>query len=451
MGNFINTLGFIILNVTLIVFLLRYSGRIKDPLNSQRYLLFEGTEMFLVILMATCTLAFSAGGGGRGGGTGLNLQAIRLLFLEALLVLSYFAASRQPKWGPCILAYIFFTAWLLYSLTYTPSVGYGLRYILKYLYPLLLMIACSAIVRDEKVFLAICVWMRRVALVCTLFTIFPQIRIPFIANMFWYITALNMHYATVAVISFALFFYYGRDWKDLAIGILYFFPCILQLHRTGLLCIFVATAVFFLYKFKLTALPYVAVTLGIGIAIVFYAPGFHEKMFWREHETNKTVTVQDLREGNIQDEDIRDNGRRALWSLLEANFYEGRELTGSGIGSCQYFLYESYIGVKQTHGDYTQMRCDTGLIGMCMYLLVGATLLIHCFVITLSRYEPDHVKCCAIIAAAAVAGQYAAMYTDNAVTYTMTTTGPAFAFYGIMLGLKAKTVKPKETLSAGHL
>ncbi len=435
----------------MIVFLYRYSARIKDPQNSRKYLLFEGPEMFLVILLATSTLALSAGGGGRGAGTGFNLQAIRLLFLEGALILSYFVASRPPKWGPGIVAYIVFALWLFYSLTYTPAVSYGFRYILKYIYPLLLMIACSSIVRDEKVFLSICVWMRRVALVSTLFTIVPQVRIPIVANLFWYLTALNMHYATVAVISFALFFFYGRDKKDLIIGILYFIPCILQVHRTGLLCIFVATAVFFLYKFKLVALPYVAVTLGIGIAIVFYVPSFYQKMFWREHETKEVVTVQDLREGNITDEDIRDNGRKALWGILETNFYKGHEMKGSGIGTCQYFLYEHYAGVKQTHGDYIQMRCDTGLIGMGLFILVGATVLIHCFVVTLSRYEPEHVKCCAMIAAAAVAGQFAAMYSDNAVSYTMATTGPAFAFYGIMLGLKAKTVKPKEELSANHL
>ncbi len=451
MGNIINILCFVILNVAMIVFLFRYSGRIKDPLHSQKYLLFEGTEMFLVILLATSTLALSAGGGGRGAGTGFNLQAIRLLVLEIMLFISFFVASRPPKWGPGIIAYLVFTVWLFYSLTYTPSVSYGIRYILKYIYPLLLMIACSAIVRDEKVFLAICVWMRRVALVSTLFTIFPQIRIPIVANLFWYATALNMHYGVVAVISFALFFYYGRDWKDLAIALLYFIPCIFQVHRTGLLCIFVATTIFFLYKFKLVALPYVVATLGIGIAIVFYVPSFHDKMFWRETEAQEEVTIQDLRAGNIEDEDIRDNGRKALWEVLESNFYDGREMKGTGIGSCQYFLYEYYSGVKQTHGDYIQMKCDTGLIGMWLYILVGASVLIHCFVVTLSRYEPEYVKCCAIIAAAAVAGQFAAMYSDNAVSYTMTTTGPAFAFYGIMLGLKAKTTKPKEELSANHL
>lgn len=435
----------------LIIYLFRYSARLKDPQNSQKYLLLEGTEMFMVLLMATGLLSLSAGGGGRGAGTGFNLQSIRLLFLEGFLILSFFISTHPPKWGPGMVAYLIYILWLLYSLTYTPSVSYGFRYILKYIYPLLLMLACSAIVRDEKVFLAICIWMRRVALVSTLFVIFPVIRIPLISGLYWYNTALNIHYVTVACASFALFFFYGKDWKDLAMGILFFLPCILETHRTGLLCIFAGTAIFFFYKFKALSLPYIAATLAIGIAIVFYVPSFHEKMFWRETEKNETLTVSDLRHGNIEDEDIRDNGRNALWKVLSSNFYEGRELQGSGIGSCQYFLYEMLSGVKQTHGDYIQMKCDTGLIGMWLYILTAVIILIHCFIVTITPYQPAYVKCCAMIAAGAIAGQYFAMYSDNAVTYTMATTGPAFAFYGIMLGLKANVVKPKEKLSASHL
>lgn len=452
MGNIINIILFLILNTALVTYLFRYSARIKDPLNSQKFLLFEGPEMFLVILMATATLALAAGGGGRGAGSGFNLQAIRLLVLECLVVLSYFTTSKSPIFGPGIVAYIVYIVWLCYTLTYAPDTGYGIRYILKYLYPLLLMIACTAIVRDEKVFLSICVWTRRIALICALYSLIPFIHIPFFGDIFWFGTALNMHYAIVAVISFTLFFYYGHDWKDFAIGVLFFFPCILMVHRTGLLCIFIATAIFFLYKFKLWALPFIVGTLAIGVAIVFYVPSFHEKMFWREGEKNTEVTISDLREGNLTDEDIRSNGRFALWKTLETNFYKGHELKGSGIGSCQYFLYNAGIsGVKQTHGDYIQMRCDTGLIGMWLFIFVGAIILTHCLFIAFSMYQPEHVKCCAVITAASIAGMYAAMYSDNAVTYTMCTTGPAFAFYGILLGLQSKTKKPKERLIANHL
>ena len=61
---------------------------------------------------------------------------------------------------------------------------------------------------------------------------------------------------------------------------------------------------------------------------------------------------------------------KAVWEMLETQFYKGKEMKGSGIGSCQKFLYDNPAGVKQTHGDYVQMRCDTGLIGFWLYIIV---------------------------------------------------------------------------------
>ena len=435
MGNVVNFIAFVVLNATMMAYLFRYSQRAQDPLNKGKAMLLEGVEAFLVLLLATSTLALSSSRGGQGAGTGFNLQSIRLLVLEVLVVASLFVVRRPPRIGIGTVAYILYMAWVGVTLTYAPSVGYGLRYAVKYLYPLLLILGCSAVVRDEKVLLLVCVWMRRVALVSTLFVVLPFIRVPLVANLFWYNTALNMHYVVVACASFMLFFNYGRDWKDLAMGILFFLPCILEVHRTGLLCIFMGTAVFFLYKFKWLSVPWIAGVMTVGLLIVFNNPRWHEKMFWKD--TENTVSISSLRAGDISDDEIRDNGRKVLWKTLEDNLYEGRELMGSGIGSCQWYLYTFYAGVKQTHGDYVQMRCDTGLIGFWMYIACGLAVVLHCLVMVLGS-APPHVKSCAMVAAGAVVGHYFGMYSDNCVTYTMATTGTSFAFYGMALGLKAK-------------
>ncbi|MBQ9639465.1 MAG: O-antigen ligase family protein [Bacteroidales bacterium] len=450
MSNAINIITFIVLTTMMVVYMFRYSARLKNPINSTQYLLLEGTEMFFVLLMATGTLALSSSAGGHGAGSGFNLQAIHLLVLEALLLLSYFVASKKPQWSPGAVMYLLYILWLVYSLTYTPSVEYGIRYVLKYIYPLLIMLAASAIVKDEEVFLGVCVWARRVALISALVVFFiPVIRYAILPSFFWYETALTIHYVTIAIISFALFFFYGRDWKDLALAIIFVFPTIISVHRTGLLAMFAGMAVFAFYKWRWVSLPYIVGVLAIGMAIVFYVPSFHEKMFWRD--TEQQLSIGDLREGNITEEDIRNNGRKALWETLEYNFYKGRELKGSGIGSCQLFLYGNPDIAKQTHGDYIQMRCDTGLVGMWLYIAVAVVCCIHCLLVVTSRYNPDYIKCCAMITAGAIVGNYAAMYSDNAVTYTMATTGYPFAFYGMMVGMLRRVQKPIEQLSANTL
>lgn len=445
----INLIVFIILNGMMATFLFRYSARLKNPLNSAKYLTLEGTEMFLVILFATGTLSLASVSGGHNAGSGINLQAIRLLLLEVFLVFSLFVSSSRPRLGIGTIAYIIYIVWLFYTLTYAPSISYGFRYILKYLYPLIMMIAASAIVRDEEVFVAICVWMRRVAIVAMIVGSIPFLSRLLPTNFFWYLTALTMHYVTVICTSLALYFFYGKDKKDLLLAAIFVIPTVLTVHRSGILATFAGLAAFAFYKYKWVSLPYIFGVLAIGLAIIFYVPRVHQKMFWKD--TENELTIQDLRAGNIEEDDIRNNGRKAIWGVLKEEFYEGHELKGSGIGSCQMFLYEHINLVKQTHGDYVQMQCDTGLIGMWLYIAVAISICIHCFVVCVTPYVPDYIKCCAMIAASSIVGNYAGMYSENVVTYTMATSGYAFGFYGIMLGLLTKVEKPKESIRLNSL
>ncbi len=439
MSGIINLIVFLVLNAYFFIFMFRYSARIKDPLNSSRYILIEGTEMFFILLFATGTLALSSAGGGHGAGGGFNLQAIRLLILEVALIMSLFVCVERPKWGPGTIAYLVYIIWCIYSLTWCSSIEYGIRYILKYLYPLIIMITASAIVRDEKIFLALCVWARRVSLLAIITVSVPIIG-QFLGGLFWYITALNLNLATISVISFGLYYFYGKDKKDLIIGIICIIPTLISVHRSGLLAIGAAMSVFMFMKHKWISLPYIAVVLAVGLAIVFYVPAFHDKMFWKD--TEKELTISDIRTGTITEDDIRNNGREALWEMLEINFYKGKELKGSGIGSCQKFLYDNPSIVKQTHGDYVQMRCDTGLIGFWLYMAIGAIIIVHCFIVTARWYVPDYIKCCAMMTAGGIAGCYLAMYSENVVTYTMASTGYPFALYGVMLGMLSKVESP---------
>ncbi|MBQ6955386.1 MAG: O-antigen ligase family protein [Bacteroidales bacterium] len=439
MNGIINLIVFLVLNAYFFIYMFRYSARIKDPLNSSRYMLIEGTEMFFVLLFATGTLALSSAGGGHGTGGGFNLQAIRLLMLEVALIMSLFVCVERPKWGIGTVMYLVYMLWLVLSLTWCSSIEFGIRYILKYLYPFIIMLTASAIVRDEKVFLALCVWARRVAAVAIIAMAIPFIG-QLVGGLFWYVTALNLNLATISVVSFGLYYYYGKDKKDLIIGILCVLPTLWAVHRSGLLAFGGAVSVFMFMKHKWISLPYIAVVTAIGLAIVFYIPAFHKKMFWKD--TDNELTVSDIREGNITQDDIRNNGREATWNMLERQFYVGHEMRGSGIGSCQKFLYDNPAGVKQTHGDFVQMRCDTGLIGFWLYIIVGAVVVVHCFFVTTLSYVPDHVKCCAMIAAGSTAGCYLAMYSENVVTYTMCSTGYSFALYGVMLGMLSKVKSP---------
>ena len=192
----VSLIAFLILNAYLMIFMNRYMVRLKNPLNKNKFLSLEGTEAFLVLLFATGTLAMSSSGGGSGAGTGFNLQAIRLLLLEIFCIWGCVRSARPVRWGVGTVAYLIYMLWLLYSMTYTEAGAYGFRYILKYLYPMLVMLCASSIVRDEEVFVAICVWARRVAIASLALYFLPSVN-RMLGGLFWYEAALNIHYASI--------------------------------------------------------------------------------------------------------------------------------------------------------------------------------------------------------------------------------------------------------------
>lgn len=68
-----------------------------------------------------------------------------------------------------------YLCWLIVGLTYSPAPEYGFRVILKYVYPLLIMLFASAAVRDTQVFLTAGIGARMVALLSICFAFIPFI------------------------------------------------------------------------------------------------------------------------------------------------------------------------------------------------------------------------------------------------------------------------------------
>ena len=125
-----------------------------------------------------------------------------------------------------------------------------------------------------------------------------------------------------------------------------------------------------------------------------------------------------------------------MWEDLQSRLYNGNELMGSGIGSVQNYMYSNFVfgGLKVPHNDYVQISCDSGIIGVVLYLLAVCVIIVHSFVVY-QKYTDVSIKMCAIVAGSSMAGVALTMYTDNVVNYSMATLSYPFGFYGMMLGL----------------
>ena len=419
----LNYIYFLIITLLGLKFLTMKRGVMVNPLNREQKMVMDGPEMFWVLTFSTGLLALSAPGA-------LDLMAIRLMVLEIFCIVGLFICKRSPQWSPAIVLYLLYIVWLVIGLSYSPAPGYGFRVILKYLYPLLIMLFASAAVRDKEVFLKAGLGARLVAVISIPVLIIPMLNWILFPGVFWYGTASAIHYITMCVFSLALFYYTDERKKNLLLCVLFMLPCLVWVFRTSIMGTTLALMTFFFFKYKMKSLPVIFVVL-----VLFVVPSVREKMF----KDSENVSIEQLQRGEISKDDINSNARFAMWEDLQSRFYDGKELMGSGIGSVQNYMYSNFVfgGLKVPHNDYVQMSCDCGIIGVVLYLLAVFAIIVHSFFVY-QKYTDVSIKMCAIVAGSSIVGVALTMYTDNVVNYSMATLSYPFGFYGMMLGLIKK-------------
>lgn len=423
----LNYLYFLIITLVGLKFLTMKRGVMTNPLNRVQKMVMDGPEMFWVLTFSTGLLALSAP-------AGLDLMAIRLMVLEVFCIVGLFICKRSPQWSPAVIFYVLYIVWLVIGLSYTSAPGYGFRVILKYLYPLLIILFASAAVRDKEVFLKAGLGARTVAIISIGVAFIPYVGSLF-PGVFWYGTARAINYISMCVFSLALYYYTNEKKKNLLLCILFMLPCILWVFRTSIMGTTLALMTFFFFKYKLKSLPIIFSVFILFIVAVFAIPSVREKMFINR----ENVSIEQFQRGEITKDDINSNARFGMWEHLENRFYDGKELTGSGIGSVQNYMYSNFVfgGLKVPHNDYVQILCDSGIIGVVLYLLVVLTVITHSFIVYQNNSDVT-IRMSAIIAGSSLAGVALTMYTDNVVNYSMTTLSYPFGFYGMMLGLIKK-------------
>lgn len=417
---FLNYIYFLIITAFDLKFIFQKHGVVTHPLNKEQKLLFTGPELFWTLTFATGLIA-----------TG-QMLAIRLFVLELFCFLVLFVVKNKPIWTMSVILYLVYMLWLLLGLSYSPVPDYGIRVVLKYIYPLLVMLASSAIVRNWEVFFKASKLARIVAAISIMFFFVPFILV-LVSGVFWYETAAAINYISMCVLSLALYFHNGKRRKDLLFATLFMLPCILWVFRTSIMGTTLALMVFFFFRYKLKSLPLMFLFLVLFVSSIFFIPSVKEKMFNKEG-----FTIEDLKSGNISKDDIDSNGRFAMWNWSIERYYNGKELLGTGTGNLQevfYSLDHPFGTIRIVHNDYVQILCDNGLIGIFLFGLSFLSLIIHSFFVYNNKRYSVAVRICAIVAGSSAAGMLLTMYTDNVINYTMATLSYPCGFYGMMLGL----------------
>lgn len=419
----LNYIYFLIITAFGLKFLFQKQGIVTHPFYKDQKLIFTGPELFWTLTFSTGLLALSAPGV-------LDLMAVRLLILEVFCLIGLFIVKNRPVWSVTSLLYLIYVLWLIIGLSYTESIFYGIRVILKYIYPFLIMLFSSAVVRNWEIYIKASKLARSIAVISVIIIFIPFIGI-LMPGVFWVVTACAINYISMTILSIGLYFYCGRRKIDLFLSILFILPCMIWIFRTSIMGTIFALMVFSFFRYKLKSLPVIFIIFLLGICSVFFIPAIKEKMFKTDN-----ITLQDLIDGKVSKDDIDSNARFAMWEYLEDNFYNNSILIGSGTGSVQNHMYNNFLfgGLKVPHNDFVQIRCDNGLIGYILYLMIAVSAVIHSFLIH-NRFKHPIIKLSSIVAGSTIAGVVLTMVSDNVINYSMATLSFPFGFYGMMLGL----------------
>lgn len=421
MGDIISVLLFVYLTFITLWYAIGKVKIIKSPFDANQQICLSGAEYSVVLLFATALFACG------------NLLSTRLVINELLCVVILFRHKRDRQYPLPVKIYILYMLWLVIGCQYADYPIYGLRTMIKYIYPLLVVLVCSRVVRNPEVAVTSGILACKVGVFAAIMGIFSIIENTIFGGVLWYGTARAINLISLMIFSLALFCYETDNKKwNLIMAIFFMIPCFLWVLRTSIIGTFIALAMFSIFKYKIKAIPVLVSLVVAGVICVFMIPSLNKKMFF-----DKEITFEEVQEKKLDDKIINTNGRTALWKYLEQIFYEKHKWTGSGTGSVQHEMYtnsEFYGGLKVPHSDYVQMLCDNGRIGLMLYLLAMGTVIIHCFSIY-NKQNNKYIRMFAIMTGGALAGVLVTLYSDNAVNYSMCTLSFPMGFYGMTLGL----------------
>lgn len=412
---------FIILTLWLFRLQNKQEVDIRIPQEKNYIVRCSGLEALIIAMYATAWI-------------GLNpVISIRLGILEVLCILGIFKCTNKLPFSLPFKLYAVFIIWVCIGIFYSTSLNFGIRMILKYLYPFLFGLLTAKVVREGATFISAGLWGRYIGSIGIVFLFIPGLS-SILAPYLWFVAAFITGLITFIIFSFSLADFENNKKKNIWWGILLCLPCLFAVFRTDILGTATAIAVFSLIKYRFKAVPIILGIGILGICAIFYVPTIKNKMFIMPER----ASIQDVMSGNIDEDNIQTNYRKFMWEDAIEKFYDGHELIGSGTGRVQTFFYTEATDNRrsgQLHNDFLVIRCDNGQIGFWLFLLAYFSILFHCMRLYRNAKNP-YTQMCALVAGSSLIGVAVTMFSDNTISYSMVTLSAPWGFYGMALGLK---------------
>lgn len=375
-----------------------------------------------------------------------NLSFMLYSVLTSMLFLGPFSIPKYVVWIMIIIGmmrrwqivnnkviglYILFILWCLYGLSYSPDPNQGVLSLIKYIIPVLYFwMGYNAVNSRDELILFLTFTNKVLILYAVLIGGLMSFLFPGVYNFLLWRSSLFVGYAALAdfysaliVVPVALYLL-TKEKKYLICAAFVVLSTILQSVRTGIAGITIAICLLLFVRYKLRALPYILTLSVLFIGSVFLIPSVKEKMFG---ESAHEVTIE-----NFSSYKVESHGRESIWNTNLEKFYKPHKATGSGLGASLSYTKNNYKGIALLHSDYVQILCDSGYVGLGLFILFGMLFLLNTIYFAWKSCDL-FTTICGGMALGSFGGVAFSMAYDNVITYSQQCYIFPFLLYGIYL------------------
>lgn len=147
--------------------------------------------------------------------------------------------------------------------------------------------------------------------------------------------------------------------------------------------------------------------MGLLVAIwTFYLPQIQRKMFFSGHG--------DITSLSFDNPDLATSGRSYMWRVLYA-IANQRPWFGHGTGSAETLTY-AFTPVGYPHNDWLLTYVDYGVIGVLVFLMSNAAMMIHCY-LSSKKTKNQITRIFFLAGASSFIPFMVIMFTDNIMVY----------------------------------
>lgn len=424
-----------IINYVLLLVYLILTVQIFSPrFNKQRVVklpkpwngTYQINKTMYYLIFVVCTAPFFLGE--------LSLMKYLVYFLALIVLIG--KGKIRTKADGIVKAYFLFFLWMLLSLMWSDYKYSGMTMVLKLSIPIFSLWLGYSAIQNEKDFFFFANYSVKWAVVYSFFVGgLSAVLTPWLyfnlGNTFITYAGLADYYTSLFPLCFALAWITHQKNKNYFKAFLLLLSTLLEVVRTGLGGMILGSTVFSIYKYKAKAIPVVIGIVVMAFGILLYVPSVNQKFF----KGGEGATATQM--SRMTADDIQTNGRAELWLHFMDRFYEPSPITGSGLGTSSGYLKDKVngyteSGIQLLHSDYVQILCDSGMIGLGLFVLFVIVVMVKTIRASWNG-RSMYTRISAMVAASSLIGVAFSMGFDNVLSHSMTSLINPFIFIGFFL------------------